>query len=308
MNSDCQRSPNNINKYTSLLLSSLILLANLLAGCGGGGGGSFSAVQITGKILRAETGAAPSPAASINIAGQIAITQPDGTFSFSSVPTSTVSASITATGAAVRTLPVSLKAGQANDLGDIFISDSGYNANVNGRVVTQDTLQPVRNAVVTIAGVSTTTIADGTFSLLNLPVGLGDTAGTVGRVVANGYDVKLITADVLKFGLGAGSNPIGDILIASPVSSTPPPGPFTIKGALTILGIKASTSFQVNLTGGAGVGLSTNSDASGNYYFWVPAGVYTVAVPAQNGFAAQQASVTLLRTDQPVTAPTINIH
>ena len=307
---DSQESTGNMKKCSLLLFSALIFVGGILVGCGGGGGGggSITPVQITGRVLRAETGAAPSPAATVTIAGQNAATQADGTFTFSSVPSNAVSVSITAAGAVARTVTITLKTGQGNDLGDIFISDLGYNANVNGRVVTQDTLQPVRNAVVTIAGASTTTLADGTFSILNLPVGLGNTAGTVGKVVANGYDVKLITADLLKFGLGVGNNPIGDILIASPVSGIPPAGPFTIKGTLTLLSAKVSTPFQVNLTGGLGVGLTVNSDASGNYSFWVPAGAYTVTVPAQNGFGAQTASVTLVRADQPVTVPTINIH
>ncbi len=300
-----------LRSVSHVLPALLIVTAVMLAGCGGGGGGggsSVGTVQVTGRVLRAETGAAPSPAATVSISGQSATTQADGTFTLSNILSNAASATITASGAVTRTLPIVLKAGQANDLGDLFISDTGYNATVTGRVVTQDTLQPVPNAVVTIAGVSTSTVTNGTFTIQNLPVGLGDTAGTVGKVVANGYDVKLITADVLKFGLGAGTNQIGDILIASPVGSNPPNGPFTISGTLTLLGAKVSTPFVVNLTGGPGVSLSINSDSNGNYFFWVPAGAYTVTVPAQNGFSQQQASVTLVRTDVPVKVPTINIH
>src|SRR5205823_1869405 len=142
---------------------------------------------------------------------------------------------IAAQGTQTRTLPITLTANQANNLGDIYLSDTGYNATVTGRVVAQvnGQIQPVGNATVTIAGAQTKTATDGTFTLSGLPVGLGNASGTVGKVTAQGFEDKPITDVTLGFPLAAGNNPIGDLLIAAPSGSVPLP-PYTIKGVVQI--------------------------------------------------------------------------
>lgn len=287
------------------------LLAATLAGCGGGGGtsggGGGTPVTVTGRVLRAETGIAPNPAATVTIGSASTNTAADGTFTLSA-PSGATMATIAAQGSQTRTITVALSATQTNNLGDIYISDTGYTATVTGRVVTQvnGATQPVGNATVTIANVSTTTKTDGTFTLSGLPVDLGNVAGTVGKVSAQGFEDKPITDVNLQFPLKAGANPIGDLLIAAPSGSTPLP-PFTIKGVVNVGG-KPQTGAAVKLTqtvnGTVNTIGTTTTDATGTYTFWVVPGAYTVQ--ATNAAATQSASVTLVKLDLPVTAPTIN--
>ena len=286
-----------------------VALAALLSGCGGGGGGAPSGqpVTVTGRVLRAETGVAPNPAATIAIGGTTTTTAADGTFTLTA-PANATMATITAQGSMTRTITIALSATQPNNLGDIYVSDTGYTATVTGRVVAlvDGALQPVGNATVTLANVTTKTMTDGTFTLNSLPVDLGNVAGTFGKVSAAGFEDKPITDVNLQFPLKAGANPIGDLLIAAPSGSTPLP-PYTIKGVVQVGGQpKAGVTVALMMTvGGVPTTLgSTTTDATGTYTFWVTAGMYTVQ--ATNAAAMQSTTVTLVRLDQPVTAPTIN--
>jgi hypothetical protein len=284
-------------------------LTALLSGCGGGGGGAPSGqpVTVTGRVLRAETGIAPDPAATVNIGGTTTTTAADGTFTLTARANAT-SATITAQGSMTRMITIALSATQPNNLGDIYVSDTGYTATVTGRVVAlvNGAIQPVGNATVTIANVTTTTMTDGTFTLNGLPVDLGNVTGTFGKVSAMGFEDKPITDVNLQFPLKAGANPIGDLLIAAPSGSTPLP-PFTIKGVVLVggqpkAGVAVNLMHTVNgvLTSIGG----TTTDATGTYTFWVTADMYTIQ--ATNAAAMQSTTVTLAKLDQPVTAPTIN--
>jgi hypothetical protein len=290
------------------LIALVVALAVGLAGCGGGGGPApGTQVSITGRVLRAETGVAPSPSATVTIGGVTVTTGTDGTFNFTSAANATT-AMIVAQGSQTRTIPITLSATQTNNLGDIYLSDTGYTANVTGRVVAtvSGTIQPVGNATVTIADVTTTTKTDGTFTLMGLPVDLGNVAGTFGKVSAAGFEDKPITDVNLQFPLVAGANPIGDLLIAAPSGATPLP-PFTISGLVQVGG-HAQTGVTVQLmqtvNGTTNTLGSTTTDATGTYTFWVVPGAYKVQ--ATNAAATLSTTVTLVKLDQPVTAPTIN--
>lgn len=281
----------------------LALLTGALVGCGGGGGGGGNAApaQVSGRVLRAETNLPPNPAATVAIAGQSTTTAGDGTFTFQSVPSNATTLQVTADPAKPRTLTIALTANQNNNLGDIFVSDTGYTATATGRVVTQDTNQPVGNATVIIGGAQTKTAIDGTFSLANLPVGLGTVSNApIGVVKANGFTDKPI---IPPFILADGVNPLGDILIASPVGSNMPSPPYTITGKVTAQGA-AAPNVTVTLAVGATTLGTTTTDANGDYFFWVVPATYTVSATRQG--ATQQVGVTLNRLDTPVTAPTIN--
>lgn len=293
--------------FQAFLRTAMLLAAvALLAGCGGGGGGggnNGTPVAVTGTVLRAETGVAPNPSAVVNIGGTTVTTAADGTFSFNP-PSNATSATISATGSQTRTITIALVAGQTNSLGTIFISDTGYTANVNGRVVASvsGALQAVGNAKVTIGNVTATTATDGTFNLTGLPVGLGNVSGVVGKVTATGFEDKAITDANLQFPLVAGANAIGDLLIAAPSGSTPLP-PYTISGVVTVGG-RAQSGITVTLSTTTATIGSTVTDASGVYTFWVAPGTYILQ--ATNGGTHMQTSVQLQKLDTPVTAPTIN--
>jgi hypothetical protein len=292
------------------LLAAAALVALISAGCGGGGGGSSSngqAVTVTGRVLRAETGIAPNPPATVSIGGVTTTTAADGTFTLTT-GNGAKTATIAATGSMTRTITIALAASQPTNLGDIYISDTGYTASVSGRVVASvnGVLTPIGNATVTIANSSATTKTDGTFVVPNLPIDLGNVSGTVGKVTAQGFEDKPITDVNLQFPLKTGDNPIGDLLIAAPSGSTPLP-PYTIKGVVQVGGqpvANAPVTLMTTVNGVVNTLGSTTTDVNGTYTFWVTAGTYTVQ--ATNSAATKSVTVTLVKLDVPVTAPPIN--
>ncbi len=281
------------------------------AGCGGGGGGGGvgSTVTVTGRIIRAETNTRPDPAATITlggVSGQSNAT--DGAFSIASVSSGATSAVITATGSQTLTLPVTLTGANVTtvNLGDIFLSDTGYTATVTGRVVTtvDNSQQNVAGAVVNIAGRTATTATDGKFTLDNLPVGLGTVAGAYGTVKAGGFEDKPITDATLEFPLTAGANALKNpIVIERPIGSTPNP-PYTIRGVITVNGTPTA-GIAVSVTNSTGQVFSTSTGPGGTYLFWLVTGTYTIS--AATGNASGSTMVTLSSLDNPVTATTINL-
>jgi len=295
-----------------LVLFTALSLVVALTGCGGGGGGGGGGgvpVTVTGSVYRAETDQ-PIASATINIGGQAATSAADGTFTFTASSSAT-SATISATNEATRTITIVLKGSGTNNLGVIFLADTAtppapYNATVTGRVVTavNGVNTPVGGATVTIANVSTVTATNGAFTLSGLPVGLGSANGTYGKVTATGFDDKPITADNLGFALKAGSNPIGDLLIARSSSAIPAP-PYTITGLVQVNG-KATQNVKVDLAlNGASLG-SVTTDSNGNYFFWVAPATYTITATV-SGLPSKSVTVTLVKLDTPVTAPPINL-
>jgi hypothetical protein len=266
---------------------------------------------VTGTVFSAETGLPPSPGATVKIGSQQATTGTDGKFTLTSVPSTSTTATITAnpaTGSQAEqplSLILSLKSGAVNDLGSIYLSNEGYTATATGRVVTSASgvVTPVGGAMVTIGGDSTTTGTDGRFTLNNLPVGLGSTAGFFGKITASGFDDKLITADVLQFPLVTGGNPLGDIPIAPPIGTAPLP-PNTVNGVITVHGNRAAGATVVISLGSAALG-TVSTGADGSYSFWLAPATYTLT--ATYTTASQTVSVTVVRPDVPVTVPTIDL-
>ena len=297
------------------LLLALVSVSISLWGCGGGGGGNGgggATTTVLGRIINASTGVPPNPGASINIGGTTATQIADGTFTFAP-PSNATAATITATGVKTLTLPISLDPAKSNDLGDIYLSDTGYDATVTGRVVTNisGTTQAIAGAVVTLAGQKTTSLADGTFSLTGLPVDLGNSlppaqsngqAGFFGKITATSFDTKLIVAENIPFPLKSGANPLGDFVISQTSTTTPLP-PYTIKGVVTNGGTAAS-GVTVSLKSGALNLGSTMTDSTGTYYFWVVPGDYTMTATNGTG-SSKTVAATLVLLDAPVTATTI---
>ncbi len=289
------------------MLGAVCALLMALAGCGGGSGGgpgpASNPVTVIGTVLSVESGLPASAGATVTIGGNKIVTDASGNFTLANVASNTTSGTVTAANEQALTLALTLKPNVVNNLGTIYISNAGYTASVTGRVVAMvgGVTQPVGNAKVTIANASGTTGTDGRFTLTNLPVGLGATAGFLGKVSAPGFEDKPITADTLKFALTAGANDIGDLLVAQPTGSVPA-APFTIRGVVTAHGAPASGVSVSISSGGLGLGVAT-TDSTGTYFFWVVPGTYTLA--AQVASAPSGVSVTLSRLDVPVTAPTI---
>ena len=285
------------------------LALTALAGCSNGGGGvgpgPSGTTTITGRVLRAETNA-PAPNASVTVGGRSTMTAADGTFTLSSVDATIKTATVKAAAPAMaRTLSLALTANISNPLGDIFVSDTGYTANTTGTVVApiNGAQQPVGNATVTIAGAQVKTGTDGTFAISNLPIGLGALANvSIGTITAPNFDTRQIYA---PFVFEAGANPLGVLLLGTPIGTIPPSLPYTVTGKVTVGGKVPTNAVTVSIapTGGTTLGGTVTTDSSGSYFFWVVAGTYTVT--ALNGAAQQTASVTLASLDAPVTAPPI---
>lgn len=298
------RVPKRILSAGAALLA-LCIFMGALSGCGSGGGTSFAPVLVTGKVLLVETGQPPNPAATVNIGGPNSLTTATGDFSLMAASNAT-SVIVTATGSMTRTLPVSLVANVTNNLGTIYLSNTGYTATVTGRVVTtlSGVSQAVGNATVTISGSQVKTGTDGKFTITNLPVGLGNTAGVVGKVTASGFEDKPITDLNLGAPLTAGNNNIADLVIATPIGTTPPP-PYTIKGVVQVAGKPVSGALVAIATGGSTLG-TTTTDSTGTYFFWVVPASYTLTATNPSAGAMQTVSAQLISLDTPVTAPTIN--
>jgi hypothetical protein len=295
------------------LLAALAALS--LGGCGGGGGGGAAPANVSGHIHEATDGSAPNPAATISIGGVIgASSTSDGSFVLSGVPSDATTLTATATGAQTLNLPITLQANQSNNLGDIFLSNTGYTATVTGRVVTSvsGANQPVGNATVVLAGQTVKTGTDGKFTLNNLPVDLGNSNVTfkAGMITAAGFVEKDLTTDTSQFPLASGTNAWGDILIGTDTGGTPLPV-YTIKVTVKVNGTATAglsvTLFSQTAGGGNGNNLGPATDAGGGIYtFWVVPGAYNIQATVGGG-STQKVSVTLLKLDTPVTAPDINL-
>lgn len=301
--------------FRSRLSAAMLIVAVLLvasSGCGGGGGGggpTTSTVTVTGTVLSAASFSPPASPATVVIGGSSIVTNADGTFSFSA-PANATTAAVSATGEVSRTIKIILKANQVNNLGNIFLADTGsdYTASVTGRVVAsvKGVNQPVGNATVIIGNVIGTSATDGTFTLTGLPVGLGSVDGLYGKVTATGFSDKLITADTLQFALVTGANNIGDLLIAQPSGTTPLP-PYTVTGVINVAGKPgAGVTVAIALPGSASSLGQTQTDSNGNYFFWVAPATYTVTAQDSSGTILSE-NVTLTSLTTPVTAAVLNL-
>lgn len=291
----------SLPKYWVALLA---VFALALAGCGGGGGGGGGVsgnLTVIGTVLLVETGLPPNPPATVSIAGHSTTTNSKGSFVLNGIPSSATTATVSAQGEQTLTLNLKLpsQSTQPVNLGTIFLSASGYNASVTGQIVTtvNGQNQPVGGATVTIGGSSTLSATDGTFTISNLPVGLGSDPNTpVGTVTAMGYVPKQI---FLSAPLIAGVNPLGPISLGAPISSSVPGLPYTIIGQVLKNG-QGQPNYAVVLQAGNTVIGSTHTDSTGTFSFWVVPGSYTIVVFLPNGTSVTQ-SVTLQYTNQPVT-------
>ncbi len=290
---------------TLMSVIAVISAISLLTGCGGGGGGgggnTSGGTTVTGSVLLVETNLPPVTAGTVSMGGVTSTTNSTGGFALTNVPVNTTTGTVTVPGEQTLTLTLNLKANTINNLGTIYVSATGYTASANGRVVTVTggTTTPVAGADVTIGGQSAVSATDGTFTIANLPVGLGsDPTVPIGNIQATGYVNKPI---LTQFPLVAGANPLGDIPLGAPISSSTPSQPYTIYGFVKSAGAPASTTVSLSPTVGP---LTAHTDpVTGEYFFWVPAGTYTVTELS----TGKTVTVTLGNNSVPVQATTINI-
>ena len=300
----------DLRRFGVMLIAPFAVVLFAFTGCGGGGGGGGSKtgpsgnVTVTGLVLVTETGNPPNPAATVSINGYTTTTGTDGTFSLASVAATATTGSVTATGEQPYTLSLILTNNTGTyNLGNIFISSAAYTASASGTVVTpvKGVYQAVSGAEVTISGSTVLAATDGTFTIPNLAVGLGsDPTIQIGTVQATGYVPKPITT---QFPLITGANPLGQIVVQSPVGATPGV-PYTISGKV----VQGTTGLpNIPVTISTTPSTNTVTDANGNYAFWVVAGAYTITGLNVSTNQSATVNVTLTSTAVPVTAPNINL-
>lgn len=288
-----------------LVISLLAIFAvGLISGCGGGGGGGPIGQQFTisGNVLWIETGGPTSPPSSVRVGDNSVTTDSfDGFFEISaSAGTTQITVTYAAGGSAqpiVRTFTFPAISGDL-DLGDIYIGPEVVT--IAGTVIDAGNNMPLSDAVVTIAGRTGTSGADGRFAVTGVAYSSNSQAvffGLQGRVTRTGYFDRLFSPTTTPVG---GIVEVGTIAMSPDTGNEPPPLPFNISG--NVLPAQQGAGATVELLSGADVIRVYIADASGRFQFWAPAGAYTVR--ATQGAMTGTANVSLT---SPSEQKTVNV-
>jgi hypothetical protein len=221
---------------------------------------------ITGKVTN--TAGAPIAGASVSSGGNGAITGSDGGYTLQ-VPggTSTVTAALAGYQSASESVTVT--AGQSTQAATLQIQPINP-GNVSGTVVDGNG-QPLSGAIVSAAGLTTSTAADGSYALNNLPAG-----STTIKASLTGFQSGSTTVTV----------------VAATTTAAP---------AITLVSGSGSITGSVKTTAGAAIagasvgfgGGTATTDANGNYTLnGVPVGTVQLVASA-SGFQSVTQSVTV---------------
>ena len=264
-------------------------------GCGGGGGGGASGgtIAVTGTVSDVVVGV-PNPAAQVSAPGAAATSTStvDGSFTIN-VPSGTTTLTVMWEGG---TSPVPFtftfpRITAAEQVGPLFIGPD--KVTVTGSVIDSTTLNPISGAAVTIGGVSGTGASNGTFSIPGVAYSPSSSfASLPGTITATGYITQnfepgsaLVTNSTVS---------VGQIGLV-PSNGNPPGTPYNLWGRVSPL--KNSPGATVTLSLNGAPYRQTTVGSAGTYYFWVPAGTYTITV-SQTGYTAQPVTATLTSTSQ----------
>lgn len=273
-----------------------IVLCIAMAGCGGGGGASSSTVTITGQVVSIETGNPLNPAAQVE-AGTSGVTTltalADGSFSLTGSPSGTSNLRVDPRNSSPLFVYSIAPATAQEDVGTLYVGPQQISA--SGRVVDSTTGNAIRNAVVNFGGARGLTDSSGTYHLTSVPYSPSSTSlfpTLNGSVTASGYFLNTFNAsgNVPSAGLMA----FNDVQLVPLSNPNPPSTPYNIWGRLSPsnLGVGAVVTLK---SGGVAIRQVT-VDASSTYYFWVPAGTYTISFQSGTQSSADQ-SVTLPSSD-----------
>jgi len=277
-----------------ILLGLFAILGVLLAGCGGGGGPATT-FTVTGRVLSVVSDGPVNPSARIQVGGTTATTNAaDGSFTIQ-VPSGTTSLTVdtlSSFGVFVFTVP-SITAD--SDVGDLWVGPE--KVTVTGTVRNSTDSTPIANADVNFGGVVGKTNASGGFSLSNVAYSTDNIQGffsVVGSARATGFFASNFSPTQPAV---AGVVTVDDILLTPSTDTTPPPGPYNIWGRINPSSLAAGTLVTLSQNGNAVRQFTVGSD--GKYFFWVPAGTYTISFANGSHTAADQ-SVTLAQQNQVV--------
>jgi hypothetical protein len=276
----------------TLLLAFLTTLT--LVACGGGGGGGASSTgggtqSIVGRVVDIGTTGPVTPAPTIRIGGlSETANSSDGSFSIDAAFGST-SAIVDASGAGYGTwsFPVP-NTTDAIDLGDLYVGPQ--RVTVRGTVRNAITNDPIANALLTFAGRSALTNSSGQFSMPE--VAYSNTSqtgfwGVFGRAEATGFFASEFSANGQTASSGVVT--VDDVLLV-PATDDPPGFPYNIYGQ--VLPSATGGGLTVELRQGGSAVRTVTSSPNGTFYFWVPAGTYTIRAIKSGSFAESNVSLT----------------
>lgn len=271
------------------VLFALVLL--VLFGCGGGGGGGGSSnATVTGRVIQVETGAAPNPAASVQMdAGSVLTDASDGSFQVTTPTgstTITVDSQTPTTGVWVFTVP---PVTGVTDVGDLWIGPDRIT--LTGTVRNSADSAPLANAFVTFGGRTGLTDASGVFTLLEVAYSAANQAafwGIPGSARATGFfKSDFSAAPNLPV---AGVVNVGDIFLV-PTSDPNPPGvPFNIWGQIAASGGPSGSIVRLKQNGSDVRVFNVGPD--GRYFFFVTPGDYVISA-SKGASTAPDVPVTL---------------
>jgi len=269
-----------------------MLIAAFVSGCGGGGS-SVASITITGTVLDVVTGT-PNPSALVQLGATNVSTLTstvDGSFSLS-IPSGSTQLRVDRRDGSslfVYNFPPITKSG---DVGQLWIGPNKISA--SGRILDSTSLLPISGATVSLGGVSGVSGSDGTFLITGVPYSAtGLFPNLPGTVVAANYIAASFTPGgtaIVNSNLG-----VGDIGLVPSNNPNPPGAPYNIWGRVSPLAVSPGAAVTLSLNGTAFRTTTVGSD--GTYYFWVPAGTYTIAV-VKSGYNATPVVATLSATNQ----------
>jgi len=269
----------------------------LLWGCGGGGGGGTPTERffVDGRVLDVATGGPLNPGASVSIAGETTTSDvTDGFFSVEA-PTGTTTATVSPPQAGYGTYTFSFPATTGDvDLGDLWVGPE--RVTVRGTVRDSLTNAPIVGATVRFAGRQGTTNASGVFNLTDVAYAssnLGVFWGILGSASATGY----FAGEFSAAGITASANlvNVGDVLLQDAGDDNPPGTPYNLWGNVTPVGEAPGSTVELRRAGTLFRSYTVSGD--GRYYFWVPAGTYTVRAVKGSSIGAEK-NVNLAQSNQ----------
>lgn len=269
-------------KRLALLMALIIALA-----CGGGGsGGPTVTAIIVGRVLDVSTGGPVSPAATVQVGSSSVQTASDGSFQLT-VPQGSTSLSVDAGSEGLWTFTYAAADG-TTDVGDLWVGPS--KVTVTGRVLDASNGLGVKGALVSFAGRSATTNAAGTFVLQQVAYSSQtQTAfwGIKGTVKATNYFTTSFSAQPNT--ASGGVVTVNDILMTRTSTEIPPDPPYNIYGSIAPSAEANGTIVTLKLAG-TPVRIY-NVGSTGQFYFWVEPGTYTLE--AVHGGKSGTADVTV---------------
>ena len=159
----------------------------------------------------------------------------------------------------------------------------GGGATLSGRVIDGGTGQPLQGVRVALGSSSTTTQADGRFTLSGLSPGSGVLTAQLA-----GYEITTVQVTIV-----AGANTLPEDVRMAPITGEPPnEPPRTIEGTITLTGESNASGVTVTLLAGTTQVDQMTTLADGKYYFWAAVGTYKVRA-AKTGFVTQEQQVTV---------------